>query len=370
MRWRPPRNKATQKKASPVLSILFGRVGPRVARGTAAGPERGRRGPGGSFPWPAAAAQRRAVPCFVSRPPSIPPAAPGGADRAPLDGEREERKVAFTRPAWFSPAPAGRPAPGPAAPPAAAHPAHPAHPPRPAPPGCAGVCGRDKRALSEGGWGGGGEEGVKQPGGSNSICVAWKSEGVFPHFALIRLFLGDGFSAPSQTRGGRPPRQLAYSGNNQITHLLQLFRQSRSRVERTTGAGERANPPPTPLPRQNRPPRAARSRARRGQRGTRGGRRRGPGGGCRGGHGRCRAAPQPRRRPRFPGRGREAARCRGRERNAAQKVPPEETHSEIFFSSSSFLNALCCLRGGEAAPCPKRVFIFMRARVNKDKSPL
>lgn len=82
--------------------------------------------------------------------------------------------------------------------------------------------------------------------------------------------------------------------------------------------------------------------------------------------GRCRAAPQPRRRPVSPGAGAggSAVPLRGEKRGT--KGAPRRKRTRKFF----FLNAPCCLRGAEAPPCPKRVFIFMRARVNKDKSPL
>lgn len=133
---------------------------------------------------------------------------------------------------------------------------------------------------------------------------------------------------------------MAYSGNNQITHLLQLFRQSRSRVERTTGAqtprrgsggaGERTNVPPPgrrrggggakPTPPGSKEPGTAGQPVReagdaRGQVPGRGG---------------TRPIPAPDTDVEQPRSPRCGAGCG--DRNAVQKAPPfpEETHSEIY----------------------------------------
>lgn len=169
MLWPLPPNKATPRKLSFVFNILFRRAGRS---------RRGRR----RFPMVGGGRTKARCSLFCSAASEHSSRSLRGPDRAPLSAQGEERKVVFIYSACFSPKP------DPVAPPAAAHPAHPARPAHPAHlahpalPGWARVYDQDKRALLEEGER---KEGVKQTGGSNSICVAWKSEGVFPHFALI-----------------------------------------------------------------------------------------------------------------------------------------------------------------------------------------
>lgn len=82
---------------------------------------------------------------------------------------------------------------------------------------------------------------------------------------------------------------------------------------------------------------------------------------CRGEHHRCRAASQPRRRPRFRGRGRQRGTAAGKETHHKRCVPrplPPRKRTRGFsvcfcwFFSFCFLNALCCFRGGRRPPAP------------------
>lgn len=148
-----------------------------------------------------------------------------------------------------------------------------------------------------------------------------------------------------------------------------FFRQSRSRVERTTGAQTQRRGSGGGGGKPN--PRGQCGAGDRGAAGPGGGG--GPGAGAGGNKGGG-ARPLP-SSPAAAGAVPGAVPLQGQKRGT-KMCPPfplsplEETHSEIYFIIVFFLNAPCCLRGGEAPPCPKRVFIFMRARVNKDKSPL
>lgn len=94
MRWRPPRNKATQKKASPVLSILFGRVGPRVARGTAAGPE----GPGRQFPMAGGGRTKARCSLFCFPASEHSSGSPGGSGPGPSRRRTRGKKSGFYAP--------------------------------------------------------------------------------------------------------------------------------------------------------------------------------------------------------------------------------------------------------------------------------
>lgn len=176
-----PRGSSGQGKRGEPHAGARGLLRPRVtarSRGKAAGPARGRFPMGGGGRTKA----RCSLFCLAASEHSsgFPPTP------APSERGRRGKKSGFYTGRAFFPGPRWQEAPR-------ASPAHPrASPARPAHPGWAGAGGGDKRALWEGknkththkkNRGEGGER--KQPGGSNSICVAWKSEGVFPHFALI-----------------------------------------------------------------------------------------------------------------------------------------------------------------------------------------